>query len=121
VRPDDALTTELVGMVRSVREVWPDLPDARATALERALRRTVASVVVDPEMTAAQLLTSCGRPSSANVGLVPGSSPRGRPAIRAEARDRCHDRSGELSTAGPDPRICPQVLVDLAQVVGGWG
>lgn len=75
---DDALTTELVGMVRSVRAVWPDLPDDSATALERALRRTVASVVVDPEMTAAQLRDQLRATIlGATAGLVPVPSPTG--------------------------------------------
>ena len=75
---DDALTTELVGMVRSVRAVWPDLPDDRVTALERALRRAVASVVVDPGMTAAQLRDQLRATIlGATAGLVPVASPAG--------------------------------------------
>ncbi|MDL5157508.1 TetR/AcrR family transcriptional regulator [Actinomycetospora termitidis] len=45
---EDAMTTELVGMVRSVRRMRPDLPDDRAADLERALRRVCTAHVVDP-------------------------------------------------------------------------
>lgn len=44
----EAMTTELVGMVRSVRRMRPDLPDDRAAALERSLRRVCTAHVLDP-------------------------------------------------------------------------
>ncbi|GAA4819755.1 hypothetical protein GCM10023201_01340 [Actinomycetospora corticicola] len=44
----DAMTTELVGMVRSVRRMAPGMTDERADALERSLRRVCTAHVLDP-------------------------------------------------------------------------
>lgn len=51
----EAMTTELVGMVRSVRAMAPTMTDARAEALERSLRRVCTAHVVDPTARAGEL------------------------------------------------------------------
>lgn len=52
---EGAMTTELVGMVRSVRLMAPGMTDGRAADLERALRRVCTAHVVDPTARAGEL------------------------------------------------------------------
>lgn len=52
---DGAMTTELVGMVASVRRLSPELSEERARALERSLRRVCTAHVVDPTVAPGEL------------------------------------------------------------------
>jgi AcrR family transcriptional regulator len=52
---DEALETEIVGLVDTIRIAHPGIGDESAIALNRALRRQCVSALLDPQITAAEL------------------------------------------------------------------
>ncbi|WP_405140901.1 TetR family transcriptional regulator [Sphaerisporangium sp. NBC_01403] len=52
---DEALATEIVGLVGTIQLAYPGLGDRSAGVLDRALRRQCVSALLDPEITPAEL------------------------------------------------------------------
>jgi AcrR family transcriptional regulator len=100
---DDALSTEVVGLVETVRLAHPAISASAAADLDRALRRLCAVSLLDPLIDARELRESLSAMIEA-AARAAAAAVSGTAALTAPAARRADGRSGTAALTAPAAR-----------------